>query len=247
MIRNLIFFIFFQSTFSLKCTTTNPSTRVITVQKNSSVSLFCQSSHQHVVVSSPVNLTFMNYSYVSNMTVQPLVYSAPSNDAGAFFESGRLVKCSSEHESCFFQLNVQFDPFIDKNVQLVQELIENEPGVIECPIRAPNIPYHRYMLIWSGPNENASLSQNFTLNSYFYHVKKVDYFLNNKIFKCALYKNNVLLYEESILVHVVKSHSYYLFIFGFCMLLVISRLVWAGPPPLPPARAVRFQRFRINF
>ena len=217
---------------ALKCTTLNSSSHIITVQPSSSILMFCETkslTRPRINISSNVNLTFYNSTVrVSNDSLiysQPIKYSAPTNDLDAFRQNGRKIKCQHEKHVCYMQLNVLFNPFIDTSVASNQILNINQVGVVECPIRAPNFPPYRYVLVWNGPDERASLIQNYTLTSYFFYINRVSLSIHNKTFKCSLFQNQKLLFEAKVKIFVdhTQDYSSLYYIFFFCILGV-----WIG-------------------
>jgi hypothetical protein len=238
----IIFCSLLQFVSTLTCTSGNSSSHIISVRPGDSVLMYCEvisTLLPRINVSSNVNLTFLNYSMVkfnngSTRFIQPIQYQAPSNDLDAYKQNGRKIKCQVEQEVCYMQLNVQFEPFIDSNVALIQTLNENAAGVVECPIRAPSFPPYKYVLVWYGPDERASLIQNYTLTSYYYNLERA--VSHNKTYKCVLYKRDELMLESSVVVLLNKperksSQPKSVFVestsifFGICLFIVA---LWVG-------------------
>jgi hypothetical protein len=126
----------------------------------------------------------------------------PADNLLAFKENERKIQCEifvnnnkTEH-ACYLHLNVQFKPFVDKTVSRFQIL--DRSRVIQCPIRAPNFPAYKYLILWSKFVNNKRIPYwfgNFTLTSASLQIEQT---LETEFYSCALFENNLLLFEINI-------------------------------------------------
>jgi hypothetical protein len=132
----------------------------------------------------------------------------PSNHRLAFNEN-KNVQClvlennkTTEHV-CYFHLNVGFEPFLDNTIPTYQTL--DHTSLIECPIRAPNFLPYNFSVLWSkyvNNHREILFSDIMTLTEFSHYVHDP---AEHDVYCCSLLKNNSVLIESNITIHINKN------------------------------------------
>lgn len=135
---------------------------------------------------------YFTFSFLKALLKQNVRVHIPADNYKAYTENEKKVRCdifygnASLGHSCFVQINVHFQPFVDTRVPTTQLFHKNALHSLECPIRAPNFPPYEYEIFWYVLKKGVAsvlYSSNFTFTSYFLHGLEL---VDRAVYTCFL-------------------------------------------------------------
>lgn len=117
--------------------------------------------------------------------------------------------------NCSLHLNINFEPFIDSNVNKTQFINENQLSIIECPIKAPKFQQNMYKIKWYFMHDYDSnnshklwlfkYSKEYDQSGDLYLISNSKFNIDNGKYKCELYDTKQ---TNPILIDIIDVHFY---------------------------------------